>query len=137
MGDGHWDDIRLLVAIAEFPSLKSAARSLGTSQATLSRRLDRLEEAVGHVLFERGRGGVRLTSAGAKLLEPARRMQREAHALFGTAQGLTDEPEGFVKVALPPGMAQDIVAPLVPALRHRHPKIRLRFSSLLFRLVIQ
>ena len=53
-----WDDLRIVLAIARHGSLNAAARALGTTQPTVSRRLDALERSIGGKLFERAANGL-------------------------------------------------------------------------------
>ncbi|MFI6447700.1 LysR family transcriptional regulator [Kitasatospora sp. NPDC050543] len=64
--------VRAFVATVELLHFRRAAEQLGVTQQALSKRIARLEEALGARLFERGQGGVELTVAGARLLGPAR-----------------------------------------------------------------
>ena len=52
-------------------SFSAAALSLGYTQSAVSRQVAALEAAAGRRLFDRGRHGVTLTSAGARLLTSA------------------------------------------------------------------
>ncbi|AWT46683.1 MULTISPECIES: LysR family transcriptional regulator [Streptomyces] len=63
--------VRAFVATAGTLHFGRAAEELGTSQQALSKRVARLEEALGVRLFER-RGGVRLSGAGERFLPAAR-----------------------------------------------------------------
>jgi DNA-binding transcriptional LysR family regulator len=99
----NWDDLRLLVLIAQEGTLRGAARKAGLSAATLSRRLDDLEEAVGHKLVERFQGGCVPTAFGAGICGLASQMgeialevertrdRQDAHAPSGVVRINTDE----------------------------------------------
>jgi DNA-binding transcriptional LysR family regulator len=63
--------------IAQAGSFSAAALSLGYTQSAISRQVAALEAAVGHRLFDRGRQGVTLTPAGARLLTSAIRALAE------------------------------------------------------------
>jgi DNA-binding transcriptional LysR family regulator len=65
--------LRAFREIAQAGSFSAAALSLGYTQSAISRQVAALEAAVGHRLFDRGRQGVTLTSAGARLLPRATR----------------------------------------------------------------
>ena len=56
----QWDDARIFLAVARGGSLSAAALVLGLGIATVSRRLQRLEEALGVPLFSRHQSGYRL-----------------------------------------------------------------------------
>jgi DNA-binding transcriptional LysR family regulator len=64
--------VRAFVATADELHFGRAAEHLFLSQQALSKRIARLEENLGHQLFDRGRHGVGLTEAGRRFLEPAR-----------------------------------------------------------------
>lgn len=72
-------DFRALHAfrmIAETGSISAAAERLGTVQSALSARIGQFEASVGEPLFERLPRGIRLTSAGVRLLPYAERIER-------------------------------------------------------------
>ncbi len=85
-----WNLIRGFVAVVEQGSLTRAAQQLGLSQPTLSRQIAELENAVGAALFERVARGLKLTTAGDALVEPARHMMTAARAL-GMATASQDQ----------------------------------------------
>ncbi|MGW7303571.1 LysR family transcriptional regulator [Streptomyces sp. NPDC054829] len=77
--------LRTIRTIADAGSLTRAATALGLAQPALSAQLRRIERALGGVLFERGRYGVRATALGELVLERTRvvlpavsELQREA-----------------------------------------------------------
>jgi hypothetical protein len=61
--------LRAFIAVAAESSVTKAAARLHISQPPLSRHIRQLEEELGITLFVRHRQGVRLTDAGASLLE--------------------------------------------------------------------
>ncbi|MGW2948927.1 LysR family transcriptional regulator [Streptomyces eurythermus] len=63
--------VRAFVVTAGTLHFGRAAQELGTSQQALSKRVARLEEALGARLFER-QGGIRLSAAGERFLPAAR-----------------------------------------------------------------
>lgn len=124
-----WDDVRVFLAVAERGSMSGAARALGVGQPTVSRRLAALEEQLGYVVFRRGVEGVSLTTAGERLVQPARRMAEWAAELERNAERPHDTPTGVVRIAAPPGVAFDFLAPFAAWARDRLPQIRLEVSS--------
>ncbi len=108
MADLDWNLIKSFVAVAETGSLSAAARKLVTSQPTLGRHVAELEQALGVVLFRRGRGGYELTESGAALLERGREVGEQAAAFSRLALGTTESVAGTVRIA-----ASEIVAAYV------------------------
>jgi DNA-binding transcriptional LysR family regulator len=73
-----WDDLRFLLAVARARTLRRASQQAGISAASLSRRIDELEEALGEKLLERFQTGCTPTPAGVQVLAWAEQMERVA-----------------------------------------------------------
>ncbi|MFC7704479.1 LysR family transcriptional regulator [Plastorhodobacter daqingensis] len=63
---------------ARLGSFRAAAERLNITQASVSNRVAALESEIGHQLFERLPGGVRLSSVGQRAIEPAEELLRVA-----------------------------------------------------------
>ena len=74
VNDSDWDAYRVFMGVAERGSFSRAARELGISQPTASRRIDALEHRLGARLLVRRSRGVVPTPAGERVLAEARRM---------------------------------------------------------------
>jgi DNA-binding transcriptional LysR family regulator len=70
--------VQAFLLVAELQSFTRAAEALGTTQASVSMKLQRLEAVVGKRLVERSPRAVRLTDDGGAFLENARALM-EAH----------------------------------------------------------
>ena len=64
--------LRYFVAVADMGSFTNAAERIFVAQPTLSQQIRRLEEIIGTPLLQRRREGLRLTTAGAVLLDASR-----------------------------------------------------------------
>lgn len=69
-----WGDLRIFLAVATTGTYAKAAQRCRLSLATVGRRIDALEQALGIRLFERLPNGHRLTEAGQALAPAAGRM---------------------------------------------------------------
>lgn len=69
--------LRVLREVAQTGSFSAAALSLGYTQSAVSRQVAAVEAVAGRRLFDRGRHGVNLTPAGARLLTSAIRVLDE------------------------------------------------------------
>ena len=116
----NWDDIRLFLALAREGTLSNAARSLGIGVATISRRIDRIEHAIGLPLFLRSQQGYALTDQGAALLPRAERMELAAHEI-GIEAALQVEVRGKVRLASIESLITPVVIPALQALLHNNP----------------
>ena len=68
-----FEDLRVLLAVAEHGSFGRAADALGLAQPSVSKRIAVLERRVGRPLFSRTTRGATLTPAGERLVPHARR----------------------------------------------------------------
>ena len=73
--------LRYLIAIAEFGSINAAAQNLYASQSNLSTAIKELEEELGITVFTRSNRGVTLTNDGTELLGYARQVVEQADML--------------------------------------------------------
>ena len=119
MSDLDWNLIRSFVGVAETGSLSAAARKLAASQPTLGRHIAELEQALGVVLFRRGRMGYELTEQGAALLDRARTVGEAANAFARLATGATEQVAGTVRVAASEVVSAYVLPPMVARLRQQ------------------
>ncbi len=82
----NYHHLRYFRQIAREESLARAAEKLNLSAPALSIQLKQLEASLGHVLFERGRGGLRLTEAGRLALDYAESIGRTGEELMDVMQ---------------------------------------------------
>ncbi len=119
----NWDDLKLFAVAARTGSMSAAARELGLGQATLSRRIASLEHKAGHRLFDRTPRGLRLTQAGERALPFVQSMLQSAQGLAHALAAQDSRPAGLVRIAMPPGIAETVILPIVPELRLRYPEL--------------
>jgi DNA-binding transcriptional LysR family regulator len=124
-----WNDVELLLAVAETGSVSAAAKRLKTTQPTVSRRLSDLEAGLGEALFTRSVEGTTPTSFGERMLPAARRMAEAAGEVGRVAAGAESTPKGVVRVTAPPGVAYVFLAPVAARLRALLPDVRLEVAA--------
>lgn len=124
----QWDDARIFLAVARGGSLSAAAPVLGLGIATVSRRLQRLEEALGVPLFSRHQSGYRLSDDGQALLERAQALESAAHA-FGDLARQQTMVAGTVRLATAENLANSLIMDSLPQLLAQHPQLELEIVS--------
>lgn len=123
-------DLEAFLAVRETGSFHLAAERLNLSQSAVTRRVRKLEEALGALLFERTTRAVRPTLA-------AKRLQSRAEAILGdaeeTARAMRDESVTFqhqrnavVTVAVLPTVVAALIPPALTAFRAQGHHARLR-----------
>lgn len=68
--DLQFRDLQTMLAVAEAGSFRKASQSLQVGQSAITRRVQKLENALGVSLFERRATGARLTVAGWSFVKP-------------------------------------------------------------------
>src|SRR4051812_4877789 len=82
-------DARTFIAVVEAGSVSGAARELHLTQPAVSRRLQRLEQAVGALLIDRRKRPFALTDIGQAAVEHCRRLVATRDELKSLAQSGT------------------------------------------------
>lgn len=115
--------LRAFVRIVECGGISAAARTLNTTQPTLSRQLRQLERATGIPLLRRDTRTMNLTDAGRRLFEDARGILDLAEQ---AGQRLRDEKDmlrGHLRVVAVVDLGQWIVSRLLALFQQTHPHI--------------
>jgi DNA-binding transcriptional LysR family regulator len=119
-----WNDLKFLLAVHRKGTLARAAKSLGVTKATVSRRLAALEEGAGARLFDRRPTGLELTPAGRELVAAAEEMTRTLGAVEArVASAGGAQPRGTVRLTTPPWIAARYIIPSLPELARAYPEL--------------
>lgn len=116
-------DLRAFSLVADLGSITAAAKVLGETKGSVSRRLTRLEELLGVTLLRRTPRLVESTDVGADFrvrLGRALDLLDDAVAQAREAQG---RPSGHLRVTAPIDLGQSLLAPLVGEFVARHPGV--------------
>ncbi|MBX3204333.1 MAG: LysR family transcriptional regulator [Labilithrix sp.] len=113
--------------IVDAGSLSAAARQLGTSQPTVSRRLRALEGALGVPLLKRSTHAIQLTETGERYAARARELLEEWRGFEAAIRGGLDEPEGTLRVVVPHAFGQDQLVGPVTKFLHMYPKVAIEW----------
>lgn len=91
----------IFASVNEHKSFTAAAAALGTSKATISKAISRLEGHLGAALFHRTSRQLTLTQAGAQLAPRAAQILAEAIGAEEAARDEAAAPSGLVRIAAP------------------------------------
>lgn len=122
------DAFAVFARVAESGSFSKAARDLGLSKATVSKRVAELEGALGVALVSRTTRRASLTEAGERALARAQRMVEEAEAAREEALEARSAPKGRLRVSAPITFGLRYLAPILPQFLTAFPDIALDLS---------
>src|SRR5262249_25331540 len=128
---GIFDDLVLLrafVSIVEQGSISGAARSLKTTQPTLSRQLASLEEKCGVALLRRDTHKMSLTEAGYRLLADARAMLLLAEESEQRMRQEQKALQGHIRIFATIDSGQSVVSRLIASFIQANPGVTIELS---------
>ncbi len=121
--------LRYFLAVAETLHFSKAAERLGIAQPPLSQQIKRLEQIVGHRLFDRTTRGVSLTLAGQLLADRARSTIEKVHDDLEQVRRLGRGEEGTLTVGFSGSVMFADLPAAIESYRRRYPKVELRMRE--------
>ncbi len=121
---------RYFLAVAETLHFSRAAERLGMAQPPLSQQIKRLEQLIGHRLFDRTTRGVKLTLAGQLLAERARSTIEKVQDDVAQVRRLGRGEEGTLTVGFSGSVMFTDLPAAIESYRRRYPKVELRLREL-------
>ncbi|MEO9455869.1 LysR family transcriptional regulator [Chromobacterium phragmitis] len=113
----------VFVAVAEEEGFAGAARRLKLSPPAVTRAVAALEENLGVRLLNRTTRYVRVTEAGARYLDDARRILAAVDEAEEAAAGGNAEPRGLIQLTAPVLFGRLYVMPIVLDFLRQHPLV--------------
>ncbi|RKH20540.1 LysR family transcriptional regulator [Corallococcus praedator] len=115
--------MQTFIRIVDAGSLSSAAAQLGTTQPTVSRRLQALERSLGLRLLQRSTHAMKLTEDGARCYGRAKELLANWDLLESDLRGASDEPEGTLRVVVPHAFGQQMLVEPLTEYLGRHARV--------------
>ena len=116
-------DLRYLVAAAEYRHFGRAAEACNVSQPTLSSQIRKLERELGVTLLERTNKRVELTPVGSQILTHAREALAHAAHMEAVARAAHDPLVGPLKLGVIPTLAPYLMPLILKPLREAYPRL--------------
>lgn len=106
-----YDNMIVFMAIVESGTFLQAAKKLKTSQATVSRKLQILEEELQITLISRNTRDLEITDSGQKLYDELVKQRNSIHNTIDSLRTNNNTVKGRLRVALPIGISYYIISP--------------------------
>ena len=123
------DNISAFVNLVHFGNYQSAAASLKVTQPALTRRIQRLEDALGAKLIDRRYRGVSLTALGTNYLPIAMRMVNDFNRSNQQIEDLVLARRGTVKVSMNMTMATTVLPNILSIFSELHPQVSVQITE--------
>lgn len=121
--------LQYIAAVADLGGFRRAAEACGVAQPSMSAQIAQVEQAIGVQIFERGVRGVRVTTAGARVVERARAVLVASRDLADTARQYSDPLSGTVRIGVIPTVCPYLLPEIAPVLTRTLPKLHIVWSE--------
>ncbi|MFC7358422.1 LysR family transcriptional regulator [Jejudonia soesokkakensis] len=122
--------LKYVLAVAEHQNFTKAAEKTFVTQPTLSMQIQKLEDELDILIFDRSKKPIELTTLGKKIVTQAKNIVNESERM----QDVVDQEKGFVGGDFHLGIIPTIMPTLLPMFlknfTNRYPKVHLKIEEL-------
>lgn len=123
--------LEYVLAVHKFGHFAKAAEFCNVTQPTLSMQIQKLEESLGIVIFDRSKKPILLTDVGSAIIEQIQLVVSEAKKIDNIIQMKSeDKLLGSLELGVIPTIAPYILPKLLPLLEKKFPGIKLHIKEL-------
>ncbi len=122
-------DLQAFSAVAQLGSFRAAAQSIALSQPALSRRIDKLEQALGVRLLERTTRRVSLTTVGRDFARKAQQILSDLDGILLGVEDVASNRMGLVTIACVPSASRYFLPQVLQRFHAKFPKVRIRIHD--------
>jgi DNA-binding transcriptional LysR family regulator len=123
----RFSELTAFRAVAASGGFSAAARQLGLATSSVTRLIDSLERRLGAVLLNRSTRSVTLTESGRRYYEQAQQILTQLESADDEAGAVAADGElrGVLRIAAPVTFCTRHIAPLLPQMALRYPRLEL------------
>lgn len=126
-----WQQLQYAIAVDEHRHFGKASAACRVTQPTLSQQLQKLEDEVGVILFDRAKKPILPTPEGERFLAQAKVVLREQEKLLHLAKQREGEgASGEFKLGVIPTVASDLLPRILEPFARMQPRVRLTIEEL-------
>jgi len=122
--------LKYVLAVAKYQNFTKAAEKTFVTQPTLSMQIQKLEEELDILVFDRSKKPIELTQVGKKIVSQAQNIVNEADRM----QDVVDQEKGFIGGEFRLGIIPTIMPTLLPMFLKtftvKYPKVQLKIEEL-------
>lgn len=120
-----------VIALDTHQHFRKAAEHVFVTQPTLSMQVQKLEEELGVVLFDRSKHPIAPTALGKAVIAQARIVLGEVERIRALTEAATQEVAGTLRVGVIPTLAPYLLPLLIEPFTARYPDVTMVFEELL------
>ncbi|MDG3581658.1 MULTISPECIES: LysR family transcriptional regulator [Galbibacter] len=121
--------LQYVLAVAEHQNFTHAAEKSFVTQPTLSMQIQKLEDELDILIFDRGKKPIQLTAVGQKIVEQARNIVNESYRI----QDIVDQEKGYIGGEYRLGIIPTVMPTILPLFLKnfvkKYPKVNLKIEE--------
>ncbi|MBW1685666.1 MAG: LysR family transcriptional regulator [Deltaproteobacteria bacterium] len=117
--------LEYVLAVNRYRHFGNAAKACFVTQPTLSMQVQKLEDELGIILFDRSKSPILPTSEGELIIEQAKTVVREQKRIFDLVQRAKDELAGDFRLAVIPTLSTYILPLFLKSFVAKYPNVNL------------
>lgn len=121
--------LEYIVAVEKCRNFRMAAKSCHVTQPTLSMQIQKLEDHLGVIIFDRSSQPIQATPIGQKILDQSRVILSQAALLTELISEEKKSIEGDIRLAVIPTLAPYLLPLFVEDLGRKYPRLRLHVEE--------
>lgn len=121
--------LEYIIALDNYRHFAIAAEKCFVTQPTLSMQIQKLEDTLGVIIFDRAKHPIAPTDIGLKILEQARNIVAESKKIHEIIDDEKHEIRGDVKIGVIPTLAPYLVPLFISSFVEKYPKINLQINE--------
>jgi len=121
--------LEYLVALDREMHFGKAARACHVSQPSLSAQIQKLEDELDVILFDRSKKPIVATESGMELVEQAKTVLREHKRFLDLAHQGSVEPRGPFQLSVIPTLAPYLIPLFINEFAHSYPNVQLKINE--------
>lgn len=122
--------LEYILAVEKFRHFGKAAKACAVTQPTLSMQLQKAEEELQVIVFDRSKNPILPTSEGEKIINQARLVIREYKKIFSIIDASKDEVRGDFRLGVIPTLTPYVVPLFAGAFVQKYPLVNLTIEEL-------
>lgn len=123
------NELRYIVSVAQELNFRRAAEKSFISQPALSLAIQKLEQELGVMIFERGKSEISVTVIGTRIIEQAQRTLEAAARIREIAAQGNDQLIGTLRIGIIYSVGPYLLPELIPALKKIAPQMPLEVEE--------
>ena len=121
---------KYIVAVDNHRHFAKAAEACFVTQPTLSMQIQKLEEELDILIFDRSKHPIVPTPLGVRLIDQARKILHESAVMENMAKRIKGSYEGTLNLGVIPTVAPSLLPRFIPEFKSKFPDITLKIEEL-------